>query len=296
MPLAMGTRLGPYEILARLGAGGMGEVYAARDPRLTRDLAIKVLPPDAVGDDEARRRLLREARMAAQLNHPNICTIYDVGEADGLVYIAMERIEGQPLDTLIGARGLPVGTVARLGAQIADALDDAHRHGVVHRDVKGSNVIVTPEGRVKVLDFGLAKRIQVGQDDDTQIALTRPGDIAGTPHYLAPEILRGGSADARSDLWSLGVVLYELASGARPFRGTAAQLGAAILNDPPEPLPARVPPPLAAIIERCLAKDPAQRFRQAGEVRVALEGLASHSAFGSSRMAAQAQGRGAGHR
>src|SRR5262249_48661346 len=129
-----------------------------------------------------------------------------------------------------------------------------------------------------------------------QIALTRPGDIAGTPHYLAPEILRGGSADARSDLWSLGVVLYELASGARPFRGTAAQLGAAILNDPPEPLPARVPPPLAAIIERGLAKVPAQRFRQAGEVRVALEGLASHSAFGSSRMAAQAQGRGAGHR
>src|SRR5262252_2264142 len=149
MPLAMGTRLGPYEILSLLGAGGMGEVYAARDPRLTRDLAIKVLPADAVGDDVARHRLVREARLAAQLNHPNICTVYDVGEADGFTYVAMERIEGQPLDALIGPRGLPASTVARLGAQIADALDAAHRQGVVHRDLKGSNVIVTPEGRVK---------------------------------------------------------------------------------------------------------------------------------------------------
>src|SRR5689334_16653839 len=275
MPLAPGTQLGHFEIGAPLGAGGMGEVYEARDLRLGRLVAIKVLPDDAVGDEAARRRLIREARMAAQLNHPNICTIYEVDEAGGAVYVAMERVPGQPLDQRIGPRGLPSETAARLGAQIARALECAHRHGVVHRDLKGANVLVGPDGHVKVLDFGLARRFveEPGAAPSTH-TLTESGAIAGTPHYLAPEILRGAQADARSDLWSLGIVLYEMASGIRPFRGaSSAELGAAILNDAPDPLPQRVPAALATIIDRCLAKDPARRYSQAGEVRAALEAL-----------------------
>jgi TolB-like protein/Tfp pilus assembly protein PilF/predicted Ser/Thr protein kinase len=288
MPVTPGTRLGRYEIVAPLGAGGMGEVYRALDPGLGREVALKVLPTESLDDDAARARLMREAQLAATLNHPNICTIYEVGEAEGLAYIAMERIEGQTLDALTGARGLPPGTVARLGAQIADALDCAHLQGVIHRDLKGANVLVTVDGRVKVLDFGLAKRVQAaGPDDATRSMLTLPGQIVGTPRYLAPEILRGDPADVRSDLWSLGVVLYVMASGAWPFRGVMAELGAAILHEPPEPLPARVPASLAAIIERCLAKDPAQRFRQAGELRTALEGLASDSRLGAGRVTAR---------
>ena len=274
MALAPGTRLGPYEIVAPLGAGGMGEVYLARDPRLDRTLAIKVLPAASVADETARHRLMREARLAAQLAHPNICVIHDVGEAGGLAYIAMERVAGTPLDRRIGERGLPPETVVRFGVQIADALDWAHRHHIVHRDLKCANVLVTDDGHVKVLDFGLAKRVAVEPGAETTRTLTESGAIAGTPYTLAPEILRGGEADARSDLWALGVVLYEMASGTRPFRGSAAEQYAAILNEPPEPLPPRVPAPLAAIIARCLAKDPTQRYRQAGEVRAALEGLA----------------------
>ena len=279
MALASGTRLGPYQLGDLLGAGGMGEVYGARDTRLERDVAIKVLPHDAVADEGARHRLMREARLAARLNHPHICTIYDVGESDGLAYIAMERIEGRPLDALIGTRGLPVESVIRCGTQIAEALAFAHDHGVVHRDLKCSNVLVSADGRVKVLDFGLAKRFDAGgpaAGAEQTRTLTETGVVVGTPQYLAPEILRGGEADPRSDLWSVGVVLYEMASGGRPFRGaTSIELSAAVLNDPPEPPPARVPAGLARIIERCLAKDPAQRYREAGEVRAALEALAS---------------------
>ena len=279
MALTPGTRLDHYEIIAPLGAGGMGEVYRAHDTRLGRDVAIKVLPPEDVADESARQRLVREARTASQLNHPHICTIYESGDADGLAYIAMERVEGRPLNLLIGSRGLPTEAVVRYGAQLADALSYAHERGVIHRDLKCANVVVTEDGRVKMLDFGIAKHVTVPERDGavqpTQ-TLTGPGAIVGTPEYLAPEILRGGTADPRSDLWSLGVMLYEMAAGTRPFRGvTEMELGVAILNEPPEPLPARVPPGLAAIVERCLAKDPAQRYRQAGEVRAAMEGLAS---------------------
>jgi len=275
----IGQRFSHYRILSELGRGGMGVVYCAHDEHLQREVAIKVLPREAVADETARHRLMREARMASQLNHPHICTIYEVGDAEGLAYIAMERVEGRPLDLLIGSRGLPAESVVRYGTQIADALAYAHEHGVIHRDLKCANVLVTADGRVKVLDFGLAMRVtagEVGATTQLSRALTESGAIVGTPQYLAPEILRGDVADARSDLWSLGVVLYEMASGARPFRGvTEIELGAAILNEPPEPLPARVPSGLAAIVDRCLAKDPAQRYRQAGEVRAALEGLVS---------------------
>ena len=275
----IGQRLSHYRILSELGSGGMGVVYCAHDEQLQREVAIKLLPREAGADENARLRLMREARMASQLNHPHICTIYEVGDVEGLAYIAMERVQGRRLDGVIGSRGLPAETVVRYGTQMADALAYAHEKGVIHRDLKCANVIVTADDRVKVLDFGLAKRVTA--DDGatmTQLsrALTQSGAIVGTLHYLAPEVLRGDVADARSDLWSLGVVLYQMASGAQPFRGvTEIELGAAILHTPPEPLPARVPAGLAAIVDRCLAKDPAQRYRQAGEIRAALEGLVS---------------------
>ncbi len=291
----IGQKISHYRIHSQLGAGGMGVVYGALDEQLQREVAIKVLPPEAVADDTARRRLLREARLASQLNHPQICTIYEVGDSEGVAYIAMERVEGRPLDILAGARGLPPETVIRYGTQIADALAYAHEHGIIHRDLKCANVIVTGDGRVKVLDFGLAMRVASRDGGGaTQLSggLTESGAIVGTPHSMAPEILRGDVADARSDLWSLGVLLYEMASGTRPFQGTTGiELGAAILHAPPEPLPARVPAGLAAIIDRCLAKDPAQRYRQAGEVRAALEGLVPASTGGATAAGQQSGSR-----
>ena len=275
-----GERLGPYEIVAFIGAGGMGEVWRARDTRLEREVALKVLPASTLADPTARARLLREARMASQLNHPNVCTIHEVGESDGRAYIAMELVEGRSLASLLAGGGLPAEQVLKLGLQLADALAHAHERGVVHRDLKSGNVNVTLEGRVKVLDFGLAKRLA---SEDlakattlTQASLTEAGAIVGTLAYMAPEQLRGEGADARSDVWALGVVLYEMAAGRRPFRGdTSYELSSAILSQPPAPLPATVPGPLAAVIERCLGKAPAQRYQRGGEVRAALEAVAS---------------------
>jgi len=282
MPLAPGQGFGAFEIVSRLGAGGMGEVWRARDERLERDVALKVLPAAAVADDIARARLVREARMASKLNHPNVCTIYEVGEAEGQAYIAMELVAGQALSDRLAAGRLSQEQVIRLGQQIADALSHAHEHSVVHRDLKSANVIVTPEGRAKVLDFGLAKPL-LGKELEaattlTQASLTEAGAVVGTLAYMAPEQLRGRAADARSDVWALGVVLYEMAGGRRPFAGdTGFELSSAILNQPPRALPAGVPQPLGTIIERCLAKEPSQRYQRAGEVRSALEALQTGS-------------------
>jgi len=277
MPLTPGASFGGYEIVARLGAGGMGEVWRARDPALEREVALKVLPAAMVADDNARARLLREARMAARITHPNVCTIHEVGEAEGQVYVAMELVPGRSLSERLASGRMGVEEVLRLGRQMADSLAHAHDNGVVHRDFKSANVIVTPEGRAKVLDFGLAKPLAETESEATTLTaapLTAQGAVVGTLAYMAPEQLQGRRADARSDVWALGVVLYEMASGARPFAGkTGYELSSAILNHAPQPLPADVPPPLAAVIERCLAKDPAQRYPRAGEVCSALETL-----------------------
>jgi serine/threonine-protein kinase len=279
---ASGARFGPYRVVAPLGAGGMGVVYRARDERLERDVALKVLPPGFLSDENARERFRREARALSQLNHPNICTVYDVGEHDGQIYIAMECIGGQPLSALVRGGALPATTAIRYALQIADAMDHAHERGILHRDLKSSNIIVTPEGRAKVLDFGLAKRMGESSHKETapgaDATLTKAGALIGTIAYMAPELLEGAPADVRSDIWALGVILYEMAAGALPFRGSTPFAAApAILRETPAPLPAGVPPPLQAVIQRCLAKEPSQRYQRVCEVRAALETLQSGS-------------------
>jgi TolB-like protein/Tfp pilus assembly protein PilF len=275
----IGRTLGHYHLLERIGSGGMGVVYRARDDRLERDVVIKALPEDMVADEVARARLLREARSAASLNHPRVCTIHEVGEDAGHVFIAMERVDGHPLTERIGPTGMPPQTVLRYGVEIADGLAHAHARNVIHRDLKSANVMVTSEGHIKVLDFGLARRVRAA-DATTLVApslsLTESGAIVGTPHYMSPEVLHGAEADARSDVWALGVLLHEMASGAMPFTGqTAFEVAAAIMHAEPGPLPSPVPAGLRAVIGRCLEKDPAHRYAGAGEVRAALEALQS---------------------
>jgi serine/threonine protein kinase/lipopolysaccharide biosynthesis regulator YciM len=287
MPLNPGTKLGPYEIQSLLGAGGMGEVYRARDARLEREVALKLLPMGALGDETAQARLIEEAKTASALNHPHICTIYEVGEADGKTYVAMEYVEGQPLGQQIPHDGLPFELVLRYGGQIADALAYAHEHGIVHRDLKSANVMITPDGRAKVLDFGLARRISGSELSEATLskkALCEDGEIAGTLQYMAPEVLRGEATDARSDVWALGVLLYEMAAGWLPFGGkTAYELTSAILREPTGALPPVVPAGLRSVIQRCLAKEAGHRYSHIGEVRSALEAIGSSETVSSKR-------------
>jgi len=278
----IGQSLEHFRLIEKIGEGGMGVVYKAHDERLDRDVAIKVLPAESLGDPASRSRLLREARTASKLNHPNICTIHEVGEVEGQAFIAMELVEGKPVSALVKGGALPGDQVLRYGLHMADALAHAHERGVVHRDFKSANVVVTPEGRAKVLDFGLARRMASDGLPEgrtlTQHTLTMPGQVVGTLAYMAPEQLRGQPADERSDVWALGVVLYEMAAGVRPFQGdTSFELSSSILNQPPPPLRAgtRGAPPVLfrSVIERCLEKDPARRYQKAGEVRAALEAV-----------------------
>jgi len=253
----------------------MGEVYRAQDENLKRAVALKVLPQSTAAEPGARARLLREARSAAALNHPHICTIHEVGESQGQDYIAMELVEGRPLNELGGVAGFAPTAIVRIGSEIADALAHAHEHGVVHRDLKSANVMMTSDARVKVMDFGLARLVPAA--DAATLAtmgqsLTEPGAIVGTTHYLPPEVLSGGEADARSDIWALGVLLHELAAREMPFDGhTRFEVAAAIMHSPPRPLPDAVPMGLRTVIARCLEKEPARRYQRAGEVRAALE-------------------------
>jgi non-specific serine/threonine protein kinase len=278
----IGQRLSHFRIVEKIGAGGMGEVYRAHDEQLDRDVAIKVLPAGSFHDPTARSRLLREARTASKLNHPHICTIHEVGEADGQAYIAMELVEGQTLSARLAEGALPPEQVLRYGLQLADAVGHAHERGVIHRDLKSANVIVTPEGRAKVLDFGLAKRLnkeELAEATTMSQDLSQPGTIVGTPAYMPPEQLRGEPADARSDVWALGVMLYEMVARQRPFQGnTGFELGSAILNQAPAPLPPNVPLELRSVIERCLEKEPGRRYQRAGEVRAVLEAVESGTA------------------
>jgi serine/threonine protein kinase len=277
--LMIGRMLGHYRIEVELGAGGMGVVYRARDTLLRRTVALKLLGEKFQADEKGRTQLLREARAASALNHPNICAIYEVGETEGDSYIVMEYVEGRSLSMVAPGESLSVEMVLRYGAQMADALAHSHDRGIVHRDLKGGNVMVTPDGRVKVLDFGLAKRLpdaELAEETCTQDLLSEGRTIVGTLAYMAPETLRGEPADARSDIWALGVVLHEAAAGGLPFRGqTGFEMTSAILRDPPAQLPDRVPTGLRAVIQRCLAKRPGERYQRAGEVRAALETLQS---------------------
>jgi eukaryotic-like serine/threonine-protein kinase len=270
-----GKAFGHYRIQGQIGAGGMGVVYSAFDTLLERKVAIKVVGNGVLADKSARDLLLHEARAASALNHPNICTIHQVGDSDGEAYIVMEHVEGQLLSSLVGSEDLSPELVVRYAVQIAEALAHAHKHGVIHRDLKSTNVLVTPEGRVKVLDFGLATRVLPGELQEAvsaKIPLTESSMIVGTLPYLSPELLRAEPADAQTDIWALGVLLYEMASGKHPFSGrTAFELSSAILRDPPTPLPDAVPPAISVVILRCLAKSPGDRYQRASDVGADLQ-------------------------
>jgi Tol biopolymer transport system component len=276
MTLAAGTSLGPYKILAPLGAGGMGEIYRAHDSRLGRDVAIKVLSPHLAATPEVRARFEREARTISQLNHPHICTLFDVGREDGTDYLVMELVEGETLAHRLDKGPLPAAEVLTLGAQIADALDRAHGAGIVHRDLKPGNVMLTKSG-AKLMDFGLARAHgltpvagALTESPTVSRPLTAEGTIVGTFQYMAPEQLEGKEADARSDLWALGCVLYEMATGKRAFEGASqASLIAAIMDREPPAitvLKPMSPPALEHLVKRCLAKDPGERWQSARDV------------------------------
>jgi serine/threonine protein kinase len=273
--IAIGQRLGPYRIQAVLGTGGMGIVYLAGDRRLLRPVAIKVLDP-RIADARATRSLLREARVTAGLVHPSICGVHEIGHVRGRPFIVMEHVEGVSLAAAIPRDvGLPLETMLHYAIQIGDGVAHAHRCGIVHGDLKSTNIMVGPRGQVKVLDFGLAvRRSRSASGDSDTTRLRDLPSACGTVPYMAPELLRGRRADARSDVWALGVVLFEMASGGRPFRGaTSYEVAAAILIHHAVPLPARVPPPVRQLVGKCLSTDPEQRYASAIELAAALDDL-----------------------
>jgi len=275
-----GRALGPYQVLERLATGGMSEVYLALDPRLARKVALKLLPRGMSSDGERVQRFRHEAQAASALNHPNILTIYDIGETDGQLYIAMELVEGAPLHTLIANGPLPVDEVLAIGRQMATALKAAHEAGILHRDIKPGNVIRRTDGLVKVLDFGLARNVSLPLPQHGPV--TMPGTILGTPAYMSPEQARGREVDERSDLWSLGAVLYELLSGVQPFGGAdTADILVAVLDRAPRPIEEsrkNVPARFSRLVHRLLSKDAAARPGSAGEVLEELEAIGLEAA------------------
>ncbi|MEO8347455.1 MAG: protein kinase [Acidobacteriota bacterium] len=287
MPLSPGTRLGPYEIVSPLGAGGMGEVYRARDTRLGREVAVKVLLPEVSGDDSRRRRFEQEARSASALNHPNIVTVYDVGSVDSTIYLAMELIEGKTLRELLADGALPSRKLLDVAVQVAEGLAKAHDAGLVHRDLKPENLIVSKDGFVKILDFGLAKLTEMTSSDGGSALQTMagapgtvPGTVMGTVGYMSPEQASGRDVDYRSDQFSFGSILYELATGQRAFqRNTGAETLTAIIREEPVPVGQsnpRVPAPVRWIVERCLAKEPEERYASTKDLARDLRSLRDH--------------------
>src|SRR5271165_2545680 len=281
MSLAPGTKLDSYEVLGLLGAGGMGEVYRARDPVLKREVAIKVLPSFVSRDPDRLRRFEQEAQAAAALNHPNILAVYQFGVFESAPYMVSELLEGSTLRELLRHGAIPIRKAIDYGVQIAHGLAAAHDKGIVHRDLKPENLFVTKDGRVKILDFGLAKLTQRQPEPDgaapTMTAGTDPGLVMGTAGYMSPEQVRGQPVDHRTDIFALGAILYEMLAGKRAFhRSTSAETMTAILNDDPPSISQIVqtaPPGLQRVIHRCLEKNPEQRFHSASDLAFALEAL-----------------------
>jgi serine/threonine protein kinase/tetratricopeptide (TPR) repeat protein len=279
MPLEPGSHLGPYEIIALLGEGGMGFVYRARDSRLGREVAIKTIHEREAGDPEMERRFARETRAVAALSHPNIVAIYDVGQEGATPFAVTELLEGDTLRSRLRQTPLPWAEAVEIAAAIAEGLAAAHARGIVHRDLKPANVFLTREGRVKILDFGLATdelvRDHAGGQDATLSRRTEPGTLLGTAGYMSPEQARGDQADARSDIFALGSVLHEMTSGVAAFaRPSLAETLAAVLKEDPPPLPEGIPRALARLIRQCLEKDRSRRFASAGEVLAELRAIA----------------------
>jgi serine/threonine-protein kinase len=281
MPLAAGERVGAYEILVQIGAGGMGEVYRATDTKLRRDVAIKVLPHRLADSPELLARFEREARMLASLNHPNIATLYGFEQAGNTLYLAMELVPGDTLAERIARGPVPLKETLAICRQLGDGLEAAHKKGITHRDVKPANIKVTPEGRVKILDFGLAKSLETERLDSPDMSTvtagpTREGQVLGTPAYMSPEQVRGKPVDHRSDIWAFGCVLYELLSGRRAFRGeTMNDTLAKVLEREPDwsSLPPSIPPPIQQLLRRCLQKETSSRCPAIAEVTAEIDEL-----------------------
>jgi len=289
MALIAGTKLDGYEVLGLVGAGGMGEVYRARDPVLKRDVAIKVLPSFVSQNPDRLRRFEQEAQAAAALNHPNILAVYQFGVFEGAPYLVSELLVGETLRQQLERGSLPIRKAIDTGVQVAHGMAAAHEKGIVHRDLKPENLFVTKDGRVKILDFGLAKLTQPESDSDAETATathaTEPGVVMGTAGYMAPEQVRGKSVDHRADIFAFGAILYEMLAGKRAFhRSTSADTMAAILNEDPPGISQIVqgtPPGLQRVVHRCLEKSPEQRFQSASDLAFALEAL-SESGISSS--------------
>src|SRR5215469_1029432 len=294
MPLAASTKLDGYEILALLGAGGMGEVYRARDSRLKREVAIKVLPSFVSRDPDRLSRFEQEAQAAAALDHPNILAVHQFGIFDGAPYLVSELLIGESLRQVLQSGPLPARKAVDYAVQIAHGLAAAHDHGIVHRDLKPENLFVTKTGRIKILDFGLAKLVQPHTDSDgnspTQTKGTDPGMVMGTAGYMSPEQVRGQAIDHRTDIFAFGAILYEMLTGKRAFqRSTSAETMTAILNDDPPAISQLVQttsPGLQRVVLRCLEKNPEQRFHSASDLAFALEALSESGSVPATAIAA----------
>src|SRR5689334_14126389 len=282
MPLPPATRLGPYELLAMIGAGGMGEVYRARDTRLGREVAVKVLPEALSLDTDRLRRFEQEARAAGMLHHPNILVIYDIGTQNGLPYLVSELLHGETLRQRQKGTALGARKAIDYALQMARGLAAAHQRGLVHRDLKPDNLFLTNDGLLKILDFGLAKLMEPADPSEktsapTVAVATDPGVVMGTPGYMSPEQVRGQPTDHRTDIFSFGLILYELLSGQRAFQGSAPEAMTAILNNDPAELPEAVPPGVRQVVAHCLEKEPSKRFQSARDLSFALSALSQSS-------------------